>query len=47
MRFPQLEVSLERDEDEECWSKWQLWEFMQVFGGMFGLGREMPCTGVR
>lgn len=31
-----------REEDAEGWSKWQLWDFMETFGHMVGLGREMP-----
>jgi hypothetical protein len=29
-------------EDDDGWSKWQLWELMSVFGDYVSLGREVP-----
>lgn len=34
--------------DEEGWTKWQLWQFAQVFGASLGLGFDPPCeTGIK
>lgn len=34
-------------EDENGWSQWQAWEFMQLFGQHMGNGFNNPCeTGI-
>jgi len=42
-QIPALEgLSFEREEDEEGWSKWQLWDLMNTFGHLLTLGRDVP-----
>jgi len=34
------------EEDEEGYTKWQMWNLMEVFGSCMQLGREMPFDTV-
>lgn len=42
-RFPYEGV----EEDEDGWSRWQLWELMAIFGPHFGLGQAVPFVEMR
>jgi len=43
LRLPKLSSKLpNRKEDEEGFTRWQLWSLMNTFGHMVGLGMEPP-----
>ncbi len=42
IKFPDLDLSHDIKEDDEGYSKWQLWFLMKMFGNHIGLGIKMP-----